>query len=414
MRFFHLADLHFGKMLHGVSMLDNGDQPWLVDRFLELVEEHKPDAVLIAGDVYDRAMPSGEAVRLLSRFLTALARMQVPAMVTAGNHDSVQRLSFASDILAQQQLHISAPLTDAPMLTHVTLTDEHGPVTFWLMPYVFPALMEQALGEEGLRDYETAVRKLLEAQPVDPNRRNVLIAHQNVTAGGTEVQRGGSETMVGGVGQVDYHVFDAFDYVALGHIHSTYQVGRKSVRYAGSPLCYHFEETRQQQKGPLLITLGEKGSEPEIRILPIQPLHPLREVKDSYEAIRTGEAARNTRGEYLRFVLTDQRVTPEASTFLHQLAESRGSVLMELTSEYSLHYADAALTDARAMEEKPVEELFTDFYTERSNGQPPDEQELALLAFAAEQIQQADPHGKVDPAQVEQLLQFLLQQEGRA
>ncbi len=414
MKFLHLADLHFGKVIHGASMLEKGDQPYWVDRLLELVESVGPDAVLIAGDVYDRALPPGEAVRLLSRMLTELANRHIPVMITAGNHDSVQRLSFAGDILAEQQLYISAPLTDAPVLTHVTLEDEHGPVTFWLMPYVFPALVEEALGEEGLRDYDTAVRRLLETQPMDPSRRNVLIAHQNVTAGGVEVERGGSETMVGGVGQIDYTAFDAFDYVALGHIHSSYHVGRKAVRYAGSPLCYHFDEIRQPEKGPLLITLGEKGSQPEIRVLPIPPLHPMREVKAPYEELRAGELARSSTGEYLRYVITDRRVTPEIADFLRELAEKRHSVLMELTTDYERHWADAALTDSKALEEKPVEELFTAFYTERNNGQTPDEQDLAFLTYAAEQIRSTDTHGKVDPAQVERLLQHLLKQEGNA
>lgn len=414
MRFLHLADLHFGKSIHGVSMLENGDQPFWVERFLELVKDVAPDAVLIAGDVYDRAMPSGEAVRLLSRLLTALCEMHIPVLITAGNHDSVQRLSFAGDILARQQLYISAPLSDAPALTHVTLRDEHGSVTFWLMPYVFPALVQEALGDDTPRDYDGAVRQLLAAQELDTAGRNVLVAHQNVTQSGVEVERGGSETMVGGVGQVDYTAFDDFDYVALGHIHSAYPVGRKTVRYAGSPLCYHFEETRQPEKGPLLITLGEKGSQPEIRALPIPPLHPMREVKGAYEDIRAGELAHEKRGEYLRFVLTDRRISPEVSVFLHELAEKRGSVLMELTSEYSRSYADAALTDSKALEEKPVEELFTGFYTERNNGREPDEQDLALLAFAAEQVRHTDTHGKVDPALVERLLQHLLKQEGKA
>lgn len=414
MKFIHLADLHLGKAIHGVSMLENGDQAWWVDRFLELVEAKKPDAVLIAGDVYDRALPPGGAIQLLSHLLTSLARMHVPVMMTAGNHDSVQRLSFASSLLAEQQLYISAPLTASPRLTHVTLTDGHGPVTFWLMPYVFPALAEEALGEEGIRDYDTAVRRLLAAQEPDFTHRNVLIAHQNVTAGGVEGERGGSETMVGGVGQVDYTAFDGFDYVALGHIHSTYHVGRTGVRYAGSPLCYHFEETHQRQKGPLLVTLGPKGTQPQVELLPIAPLHPLREEKSDYEALREKELAGAARGEYLRYVLTDRRVTPEIATFLGELARSRGSVLMELTSEYTRSYGEASLADSRALEEKPVEALFCDFYTERSNGRPPDEQDMALLTFAAEQVQHADTHLKPDPAQVERLLHYLLRQEEEA
>ncbi len=138
-------------------------------------------------------------------------------------------------------------------MTHVDLWDDYGVVKFWLMPYLFPAAVAEALEDEEIRDYDTAVRRLIAEQGIDDSERNVIIAHQNVTVNGKEVTRGGSESAVGGVGQVGHSAFDCFDYAALGHIHAAYAVGRKSVRYAGSPLCYHFDETRQPQKGPVLV-----------------------------------------------------------------------------------------------------------------------------------------------------------------
>ena len=335
MRFLHLADLHFGKSIYGTSLLENRDQGEWLTRFLTLAEEIKPDAVLIAGDVYDRSAPSGDAVELLNRMLTRLSELGIPVLLCAGNHDSVQRLSFLSPLLSRQGLYISPPLTRSPVLEHVTLQDDFGPVTFWLLPYAFPALIARALGEETLRDGTDAVRELLSRQPLDQSGRNVLLAHLNVTAGGVEGPRGGSESMVGGVGQVDYRVFDDFDYVALGHIHAAYPVGRESVRYAGSPLCYHFNETRQPQKGPLLVELGEKGSPVSVRTLVIPPLHPMRELRGSFRELRDAELESPRRGEYLRVVLTDQRVSPEIAAFFRELCEGRDSVLMELCSEYA-------------------------------------------------------------------------------
>ena len=191
MRIIHLADLHFGKSIHGVSLLDNGDQAYWVDRFLELADKQKPDAIVIAGDVYDRSAPSGDAVELLSRMLTGLSDRDIPVMMVAGNHDSVQRLSFASQMLARQKLYISRPLFGSDQLKRVTLNDDDGPVTFWLMPYVYPALISQTLEDDSLRDYDSAVRALLERQNVDYSSRNILIAHQNVTAGGVEAERSG-------------------------------------------------------------------------------------------------------------------------------------------------------------------------------------------------------------------------------
>ena len=414
MRLIHIADLHFGKSIHGVSMLENGDQGWWVDRFLRLAEETKPDAVLIAGDVYDRSAPSGDAVELLSRMLTGLSEQNIPVMMVAGNHDSVQRLSFASPMLARQGLHISRPLFGSDRLERVTLNDSFGPVTFWLMPYVYPALIAQALGDDSLRDYDAAVRALLERQNVDFTARNVLVAHQNVTANGAEAERGGSESMIGGVGQIDCRCFDGFDYVALGHIHAASAVGREAVRYAGTPMCYHFNEIRQAEKGPLLVELGPKGAPIRTELLRIPPLHPMREVRGSLERLREEELARPRTNEYLRLVLTDQRLTPEASAFFEELFRSRGSVLMERCSEYDPFHGNASAPSSGALEQKSIRELFGDFYAERSGGNAPDGDDLALMACAEEIALHADTHAPPAGAEIEKLLAFLEKQEAKA
>lgn len=413
MRFLHLADLHFGKSIYGTSMLENGDQGFWAARFLELAEKLRPDAVVIAGDVYDRSAPSGEAVSLLSRMLTGLSALEIPVMLTAGNHDSAQRLDFLSGPLAREGVYISAPLCDSPRLRRVTLEDEYGPVTFWLMPYVYPALIARALGEDSFREAESAVRALLERQDADFSQRNVLIAHQNVTAGGFEGLRGGSESMVGGVGQIDYTAFDGFDYVALGHIHAAYPVGRETVRYAGSPLPYHFNETRQPKKGPLLVELSEKGAPVKVETLTIEPLHPMRELRGEYEALRGELLADPREGEYLRIVLTDRRVSPEISAFLHELCDSRGSVLMELASDYAQFPGAGRALSRGDVEQKSVDALFCDFYTERSGGVSPDDKDLALLGHAAGLMERSDPRAVPTADEIESLLAFLTEQEAK-
>ena len=412
MRFLHLSDLHFGKSIHGVSLLENGDQPYWAERFLELTRAVRPDAVVIAGDIYDRSAPSGAAVALLDRLLTELAGLGVPVLLVAGNHDSGQRLAFASGLLARQRLHIAGVLSPSGKLDRVTLTDEHGPVTFWLLPYVFPAMIAQVLEDESLRDYDTAVRRLLAAQDIDFSARNVLVAHQNVTAGSAEAVRGGSESMVGGVGQVDYTAFDGFDYVALGHIHAAYPIGRESVRYAGSPLCYHFNETRQAPKGPVLVMLGAKGETPGIETLPLPPLHPMRELRGGYEELRDRELASQARGEYLRVVLTDRRVTPEIAAFFRDLAAARGSVLMEFVSEYRPFAGEAEAPASPDAREKTVEELFADFCAERT-GSDLSEADAELLRRVGELQRHAPQQTAPEPAAVEGLLAFLLEQEGQ-
>ena len=409
MKFIHLADLHLGKAIHGISLIESGDQPVWVERFLALSEELRPDAVLIAGDVYDRGAPSGDAVQLLDRLLTGLAELEIPVLLIAGNHDSGQRLSFAGSILARERVHIAGILPKGGRLERVTLRDEHGPVHFWLMPYIFPALAADALGDAGIRDYDTAVRAVLSAQELCPGERNVLLAHQNVTLSGEEAPRGGSESMVGGLGQVDWRAFDGFDYVALGHIHAAYAVGRESLRFAGSPLCYHFNETRQPVKGPVLVELGAPGEAPRIRTLQIPPLHPMRELRGSYEELREQELQERRTGEYLRIVLTDRRTSPEIADFFRSLAQARGSRVLELVSEYRPFAETGATAEAKAVEEKSVQELFADFYAERCGAEPGAE-DLRLLEFAAEQLGRSQERSARQRA-IDALLDFALGQE---
>lgn len=413
MKILHISDLHFGKVIHGISMLENGDQPYWVDRFLDKAGEIRPDAVVIAGDVYDRSSPSGEAVTLLSRLLEGLEEMGVCVLLVAGNHDSGPRLAFARDILARQNIHIAGTVSKS--MTSVTLQDEFGPVTFWLMPYVFPAAVAYALGDESIRDYETAVRRLIAEQPIDPQSRNVIIAHQNVTSGGSEVPRGGSESAVGGVGQVGHTAFDCFDYAALGHIHAAFPVGRETVRYSGSPLCYHFDETRQPAKGPILISMGEKGTAPVISTVSIPPLHPMREIAGTFEEVRELELARQTKGEYLKLVITDSLITPEISGFFHDLAESRGSVLMECKSECRLYSSEQPVQGTENVKEKSTEELFSLFYADRCGGEQPDAQDCELLRYAAELIRHSEGQDgradKTDEKTVDALMEFLIKQE---
>ena len=416
MLFLHISDLHLGKVIHGVSMLENGDQPYWVNHFLSLTKELQPDAVLISGDVYDRGSPSGAAVELLSRLVEGLASMGVCVLLVDGNHDSGQRLAFARDILARQNVHIAG--TVERTLTHVTLQDEYGPVTFWLMPYIFPAAVAQVLDDETIRDnrdYGEAARRLLAAQEIDTSARNVLLAHQYVTAFGVAPQQGGSESSVGGVGQIDYTVFDDFDYVALGHIHAAYPVGRETVRYAGSPMCYHFNETRQAAKGPVLVNLGPKGALPVIETRLIHPLHPMREMRGEFETLREKELERKSEGEYLRLVITDQPMTPEVSDFFQKLAEQRGSVLMERVSEYRRFSEDIRGLASGAIREKTLEELFADFFAHQRGGEEPDRDDLDLLRQAGELLRNTPPdptrRDRADIALTDKLLEYLLGQE---
>ena len=413
MKFLHISDLHFGKVIHGVSMLENGDQPFWTDRFLELAEKTRPDAVVIAGDVYDRSSPSGEAVTLLSRMLVGLESMGITVMLIAGNHDSGARLAFASEILARQKIHIAGRVQKE--MIRVKLRDEFGFVNFWLMPYVFPAAVAQALGDDDIRDYDTAVRRLIAAQDIDMSERNVILAHQNVTVNGRECLRGGSESAVGGVGQVGHSAFGCFDYAALGHIHAAYPVGSQNIRYSGSPLCYHFDETSQPMKGPVLVEMGEKGKDLSIETIDIPPLHRMRVMEGKTNELYEQELSCRAENEYLKLIITDQPMSPDIFARFQALAESRGSILMERDSKYRNLTSCAEINGGTELREKPVEELFADFYTQRSNGSPPDSQDMELLHFAGELLRNNPYDGgrpeNIDNGLKDALKNYLIRQE---
>lgn len=404
MKFIHIADLHFGKIIYGLSMID--DQKDWVEKFLDMCRKERPDAVVIAGDVYDRSTPSGAAVELLDHLLTSLSEMKIVVMMTAGNHDSGQRLAFAHEMLAKQKVHIAGTLQKEMVHVRFENPDGAGPVTFWLMPYLFPESISVLLQDENIHSYDTAVRKLLSAQNINFSERNVIIAHQNVTANGIEVERGGSESMVGGVGEVDYTAFDGFEYAALGHIHSAYPVGRPSVRYAGTPMCYHFEETRQPAKGPLLVELGEKGQDPSVKLEKIDPLHKMKWLEGTYAEVRQQLRDDVGRNEYIGITLSDQRVRPETSAEFHELAESRQSKLLELLSSWSVVPGSGKRADAKSIREKPVEDLFADLYRDRNGDNPPDDVSYKLMQYVGELVRNSDPHEPLNDKDADKILNF--------
>lgn len=406
MRFLHIADLHLGKQLYELPLIEE-DQPFWVNSFLQLARDKKPDAVVIAGDVYDRTAPSNEAVMLLDRLVSVLAEMNIPVMLVAGNHDSGQKLSFAGDVLSSGGIHISGLIKkDIPK---VTLTDEFGKVNFYLVPYIFPSAVSDALGDKDIRSYDEAFRKLLDAQNIDYSERNVIVAHQNVTAFGIEPERGGSESMIGGVGGIDYSAFEGFEYAALGHIHKAQKIGCEHIRYAGSPLCYHFEETRFSKKGPVLVELGEKGKPAGIEICRIEPLHPLTEITGCYDDIINAQQKAPTENSYVKIVLTDCRLTPERSSALHLVFEEKNCVIVNASSSFG-YTPDRERTASSDHREKTTEELFSDFFLSRTSDEM-DDKETDIISLAVKQGR--DPDSRcVSEKDIDELVKLILQQEG--
>lgn len=356
MKLLHLADLHIGKRVNEFSMLE--DQRAILKQILELAEQEKPDAVLIAGDVYDKTIPPGEAVSVLDDFLTGLAFLKLPVFMICGNHDSAERLSFGSRILRRQGITIAAAYDGA--LEPVLLRDEYGPVELYLLPFIKPALAAPFFPEQELESTEDAVRSILESVPDQPDCRRVLVAHQFVTNRGELPQQSDSETAyVGGSDAVDASVFHAFDYVALGHLHGPQKMLRDTIRYAGSPLKYSFSESRQK-KSVTIVELLEKGNT-LVRQIPLVPLRDMREIRGPIDQLTDPQVVNSANPEdYIHATLTD---TEELMDPIGRLRRFYPNI-MRLDFENRLG-KEIKLKNAASGEDlsqKTTMELFEDFF----------------------------------------------------
>lgn len=300
MKLFHLSDLHLGKRVYAFSMLP--DQRYVLKQVCALAEKHQPDGILLSGDLYDKPIPPVEAVQLLDEFLTKMQQMGIAVYAISGNHDSAGRVDFGSRILQQQNLHICGAFDGK--LYHVSKEDAFGEIHFYLLPFLKPATVSAFReGGESLT-YAEAVKWALETMDIDTTKRNVLLAHQFVTWKGTAEESDSETKTLGGVDEMDASLFFDFDYVALGHLHSPQRIGRDTIRYGGSPLKYSFSELRQK-KGVTLVEIQGKGNI-TTEFLPLEPLHPLREIKGTLADLL--EAAEEAGGseDYVRAILTDE------------------------------------------------------------------------------------------------------------
>ncbi len=373
MRFLHLSDLHLGKRVCEFSMLD--DQRYILEQILSLLDAHPVDGVLLAGDLYDKPVPPAEAVRLLDWFLTQLARRSLPVFAISGNHDSADRIAFGAQLLAGSRVYVS-PVFSAPPAP-ITLTDEHGPVDIYLLPFLKPAAVRHVFPEETIESYNDALGCVLRACAPDPSHRSVLVAHQFV-AGAAVCDS--EEPSVGGVDSIDVSLFNGFDYVALGHLHSPQKVGRDTVRYSGSPLKYSFSEVHQR-KAALFVELGEKG-DISLESVPLLPRHEMRELRGSYMELTDRRAYEGTAtDDYLHITLTDEQDVPDALARLRVIYPN----LMRLDYDNRRTRAEQTFDGAARAESKTPLEHFAAFY-EMQNGQPLSEQQAAFCQKLIEDI----------------------------
>lgn len=306
MKFFHLSDLHIGKQLHRYHMAE--EQRDILNQIVEYARTMQPDAVVIAGDVYDSPVPSAEAVSIFDAFLTALNEIepQPVVLVIAGNHDSARRLDFASSILAKHKVHIAGmpPMSEEEFIDKVTLNDAYGEVDFYLLPFVKPMYVRHLFSEDNLT-YDLAVRKLIEREKIDKTKRNVIVSHQFYTAGAKEPTVSDSEVrLVGGIENVDISVLEPFTYAALGHIHRPQKIGRECYRYCGTPLAYSVSEAGDA-KSITMVELTERENEPSIHKLPLVPMRKVRKLTGELEEI-LAQVKEEERHDFVSITLTDE------------------------------------------------------------------------------------------------------------
>ena len=374
MKLIHLSDIHLGKRVNEFSMLE--DQAHILKKILAVVDEEKPNGVLIAGDVYDKSVPSTEAVQLFDDFLVRLAERKLPVFIISGNHDSPERLSFANRLIDAVGIHL-APVYNG-VVEPITLSDEYGPVNVYMLPFIKPAHVRGFFPDTEITSYSDAVAAAIGRMNIDKTQRNVLITHQFVTG----AQRSDSEELsVGGTDNIGAEVFCDFDYVALGHIHGPQNMDSGRIRYCGSPLKYSFSEAAQQ-KSVTVAELKEKGTL-KIHAVPLIPRRDMVELKGSYQQLTLREFYENTtyQEDYTHITLTDEEDIPDAVAKLRAVYHN----LMKLDYDNTRTRHSAAISGAENVETRSPIDLFAEFY-ELQNGLPMSAEQTELVASLIEKI----------------------------
>lgn len=385
MKFFHLSDLHIGKQLHHYNLRE--DQEHILAEVLSYAESIHPDAIVIAGDIYDKSVPSAEAVSLFDEFLTALAKINpvIPVLIISGNHDSAQRLDYASRLLGSHQIYIAgqAPEEDGDFLKKITLCDAFGEVDFWLLPFLKPGYVRKIFGGNVPENYTEAVKQILERENIDFSRRNVLVSHQFYTGNGETPQTCDSEMIsVGGIDNVDISAVQEFDYVALGHLHGAQRVGTDRIRYCGTLLKYSVSEATQE-KTLCLVELEEKGREPKIQKLPLHPLRDVRRLRGTLEEILAAEDGSGSE-DYVSVTLTDE-VDPYKPK---EQLESKFHHILEVRMDNERTRQKLEFSTEQIKIGTPLE-TFSDFYREMQ-GQEISKQEEEILRSILEEMKGED------------------------
>ena len=399
MKFLHLSDLHIGKRVNEFSMLE--DQRIILNQILTLADREKVDGVWIAGDIYDKTVPSAEAVQLFDDFLTGLVKRGLLCFIISGNHDSAERIAFSARLMDQCGVYLSPVFHGA--IEPVELEDEYGKLRIYLLPFLKPAYVRQACPESGVESYQEAVQLVVDRicgktgeekpresgncdeRPAgsadrsmtawDPQCRNVILAHQFIT-GAARCES--EEVSVGGLDQISAETFREFDYVALGHLHMPQTVGDDKIRYCGTPLKYSFSEARGE-KSVTVVELKEKGNTSWYQI-PLKLRRDMREIRGTYMELTNRESYKDTNVEdYLHVTLTDEEDVPDALGKLRSIYPN----IMKLDYDNLRTRNGQTITAEEAVEQKRPMELFEELYRLQNNQEMSREQRK----FAEEMIE---------------------------
>lgn len=373
MKIVHLSDLHLGKRLNEFSMLE--DQEYILAEIIDIIDSENPAAIIVAGDVYDKAVPPADAVQLFDDFLYSLSERGLQVFIISGNHDSPERIAFGSRLMYKSGIHMS-PVYNGSVVP-VTMRDDYGSVNIYMLPFVKPSGVRRFFEDDTIDTYTDALRAAITQMNINTSERNILVTHQFVTG----ALRCDSESIsVGGSDNVDASVFDDFDYVALGHIHKPQYIGRDAVRYSGTPLKYSFSEINHE-KSVTVVNVLEKGSI-DIYTIPLKPRHDLREVRGTYMELTAKQNYEGTAtDDYLHIVLTDEEDIPDAIGRLRAIYPN----IMSLDYDNRRTAAAARFSGAENVESKTPLELFAELY-EKQNGQPMSEEQAELSGKLMEEI----------------------------
>lgn len=361
MKLIHTADLHIGKIINEFSMIE--DQKYILNQIFDIIIEEKAHGIIIAGDIYDRSIPSADAIGLLDNFFSQLVENNIKIYAISGNHDSAERIGFASSILDGKGLYIAGSFNG--QVKKVQATDELGVINIYLLPFMKSTLMKYYLEDENIITYEDCVKAMIKRLDRNCQERNILVTHYFVTNAGKAPEISDSETMIsiGGVDNIDASVLEDFDYVALGHIHRPQRIGKDYIRYSGSPIKYSFSEVFHQ-KSVTVIELLEKGNI-NIKERKLKPLHDMRKIKGSLENIMDNSIAENIaeNKDYIQVTLTDHKELIDPINTLRSVYPNTMQIIMEKNQQSM----DDIQLMSKEMKRKTTLEIYEQFFEKVTN-----------------------------------------------